>query len=149
MPISYPDLTQRPPRSPRVRLGGFVILPRMLDKGRATIGGKNGEFHYNCPLDQHFIKFVGIDPDKLRKQLENGKGDGEILDWIHENAALKRSPVDIASWSAYQEQRVSTDLESRKFFNEYHSKMAPKRQDVGTWFDLLDVDDFVTFGGIA
>ena len=31
-----PDLTQRPPRSPRVRLGGFVILPRMLDKGRAT-----------------------------------------------------------------------------------------------------------------
>ncbi len=35
-----PDLTQRPPRSPRVRLGGYVILPRMLDKGRATINGK-------------------------------------------------------------------------------------------------------------
>ncbi len=34
--ISAPDLTQRPPRSPRVRLGGLVLLPRMLDKGRAA-----------------------------------------------------------------------------------------------------------------
>ena len=39
-----PDLTQRPPAAHRVRLGGYVILPRMLDKGRATIAGKNGEF---------------------------------------------------------------------------------------------------------
>ena len=49
------DLTQRPPRSPRVRLGGYVILPRMLDKGRATINNKAGEYHFNCPLDQRFL----------------------------------------------------------------------------------------------
>src|ERR1035437_9387261 len=36
------DLTKQAPRSPRVRLGGFVILPRCLDKGRATING-NGK----------------------------------------------------------------------------------------------------------
>ncbi len=41
-----PDLTQRPPRSPRVRLGGYVILPRMLDKGRAALAGKLGEYHF-------------------------------------------------------------------------------------------------------
>jgi len=34
------DLTQRPPRSPRLTLGGYVILPRMLDKGRAQLAGK-------------------------------------------------------------------------------------------------------------
>jgi hypothetical protein len=32
-PIAPIDLTQRPPRSMRVRLGGFVLLPRILDKG--------------------------------------------------------------------------------------------------------------------
>ena len=32
-----PNLTQRPPRSPRVRLGGYVVLARILDKGRAEI----------------------------------------------------------------------------------------------------------------
>ena len=34
------DLTQRPPRSPRVRLGGYAILARCLDKGRATLAGE-------------------------------------------------------------------------------------------------------------
>ncbi len=50
--LNAPDLTQRPPRSPRQRLGGYAILPRMLDKGRATIAGKQGEYHFNCPLDR-------------------------------------------------------------------------------------------------
>jgi len=67
MTIQAPDLTKQPPRSPRVRLGGYAILPRMLDKGRATLVGKNGEYHYACPNDQHFLRFVGIDPDALKQ----------------------------------------------------------------------------------
>ena len=147
MNIHAPDLTQRAPRSPRVRLGGFVILPRMLDKGRAKIMGKAGEFNFNCPLDQHFVKFAGIDVLQVKKQLARGKGDGEILDWIQVHAKKKRSAIEIAAWSAAQEQRGPTDLETRKFFNEYQAKLAPKRKDVSAWFDLLDIDDFVTFGG--
>jgi hypothetical protein len=149
MKIHAPDLNQRPPRSPRVRLGGFAILPRMLDKGRATIAGKAGEYHFNCPLDQQFLGFAGIDALQLKRQLARGKSDGEMLDWIQAHAKKKRSPVEIAAWTAAQEQRGATDLESRKFFNEYHAKIAPKRKDVGTWFDILDIDDFVTFGGKA
>jgi len=149
MNIHASDLSQRPPRNPRVRLGGFVILPRMLDKGRATIAGRAGEFHFNCPLDQRFLSFVKIDPMQLKKQLARGKGDGEMLDWIQAQAKIKRSAVEIAAWSAWQEQRVPTDLESREFFHQLHSNLAPKREDVGTWFDILDIDDFVTFGGKA
>jgi hypothetical protein len=147
MPIQGPDLTKRAPRSPRVRLGGYVILSRMLDKGRATVAGTNGEFHYNCPLDQQFVAFVGIDAEQLKAQLAQGRGDGEILDWIAANAKNKRSPSEIAAWSAFQDQRVPTDLETRQYFNESHAEMAPNRKDVATWFDLLDIDDFVTFGG--
>ena len=44
MPASPNDLTQRPPRSARVRLGGYAILPRCLDKGRATVNGKNRKY---------------------------------------------------------------------------------------------------------
>ena len=147
--INAPDLTQRPPRSPRVRLGGYCILPRMLDKGRATINGKNGEFHYNCPLDEHFLKFAGIDPDKLREQLAAGKSDGEILKWVNENSTTKPDFLEIAAWSAHQDQRAPMDVESRKFFNEYHEKLASHREDVGSWFDVLDIDDFVSYGGKA
>ena len=142
-----PDLTQHPPRSPRVRLGGYVILARMLDKGRATLAGKNGEYHYACPLDQQFLEFAGIDPDKLKKEL--GKGDGAILEWIQKNAKHKHNDAEIAAWSAFAEQRVPKDVETRAYFNEQVSKIAPKREDIATFFDWLDLDDYVSFGGKA
>jgi hypothetical protein len=149
MPTPAPDLTQRPPRSPRVRLGGYVILPRTLDKGRALIAGKSGEFNYNCPLDERFLSFAGVDPEKLKEQLAQGKGDGEILEWIEANAQHPKTPEAIAAWSRFQEQRAPSDVESRQFFQDYQTKTAPQRKDVATWFDMLDIDDHVTFGGKA
>lgn len=144
-----PDLTQRPPRSARVRLGGYVILPRMLDKGRATLAGKHGEYHYNCPMDQRFLEFAGINAEALKKQLASGKGDTEILAWIQKNAKHKRTESEIAAWSALAEQRAPADTESREYFQGLHAKTAPKREDIVTWFDLLDVDDHVSYGGQA
>lgn len=149
MATNEPDLTKQPPRSPRVRLGGYVILPRILDKGRAVLAGKNGDYKYACPLDQRFLDFTGVDPKALMKQLAKGKGDGEILEWIQANAKFKRTDSEIAAWSAMGEQRVPSDPESREFFNGLHTKTAPKRADIATWFDLLDVDDYVSFGGKA
>jgi len=132
-----------------MRLGGYATLPRMLDKGRATIAGRNGEYNYACPLDQRFLEFTGIDPEALKKELARGKGDGEILVWIQANAKHKHTEPEIAAWSAYVEQRAPADAESRAHFNEMHVKIAPKRQDIVTWFDLLDLDDYVSFGGKA
>src|ERR1700677_2807447 len=37
------DLSKEPPRSPRVRMGGYSILVRMIDKGRAALNGTVGE----------------------------------------------------------------------------------------------------------
>jgi len=145
--MNAPDLTQRPPRSLRVRLGGYALLPRMLDKGRATIAGKNGEYHYACPLDQRALEFLGINADALKEQLASGKGDGEILAWIESNKTERHTPWEIAQWSTFQEQRVPTDVESRGFFHGIHSNVAPNREDVATWADLLDLDDFASFGG--
>jgi len=126
-----------------------VILPRLLDKGRATIAGKNGEYNYACPLDQRFLEFAGVDPAALKKELAAGKGDGEILQWIEKHAKHKHTEPEIAMWSDFAERRVPGDAESREFFNELHQKSAPKREDIRTWFDLLDVDDYVSFGGKA
>jgi len=147
MAITSPDLTKQSPRSPRVRLGGYVILPRMLDKGRATINGRNGDYHYACPLDQRLLDFAGIDPEALKKQLADGKGDWEILEWFNANSKTKPSQPEILAWSAVQERRVPADPESRAYFNALHSKAAPHREAIETWFDLLDLDDYVSFGG--
>ena len=103
------DLTQRPPRSFRVRLGSYVILARMLDKGRATLAKKNGEYNYNSGTDQHLVRFLGFDPEALLKELAAATGDGEILAWV-----------------------------------QSHSKT---REDVKTWFDAIELDDYASFGG--
>jgi hypothetical protein len=147
MPLNTPDLTKFPPRSPRVRLGGYVILPRCLDKGRATVAGKQGEYHYACPLDQRFLEFAGIDPEALKKEL--GKSDGEILEWINANAKNKKTMPEILAWSCWQENLAPNNPEGREFFNGLHKNAAPKRTDIANWFDVLDVDDFVSFGGKA
>ena len=143
------DLTQRPPRSPRVRLGGYAVLPRILDKCRALVIGKQGEYKYACPLDQGWMEFVGISADALKKQVAAGKSDSEILAWINKNSKNKPCPIQIAAWTAFAEQRGPLDLESRQYFNDLLAQVGPKREDVGTWFDLLDVDDYVSFGGQA
>lgn len=141
------DLTQRPPRSPRVTLGGYVILPRMLDKGRAQLAGAAGEYHYNCSLDQRFVSFAGLNADDILRLLKEGKSDSEVLAWIREHG--KRSDFEIASWTQFQLQRGPSDNDSREFLNSTVEKLAPNRDDVQTFFDLLDLDDFVSFGGAA
>lgn len=142
-----PDLTKQAPRSPRVRLGGYVILPRMLDKGRALLAGKNGEYSYACPLDERFLEFAGIDARQLKKELAAGKGDGDILKWINAHAKNKPTPPEIEAWSTWQERRSPDNPDSREYFNELHKQAAPKRTDIVSWFDLLDADDFGSFGG--
>lgn len=144
------DLTSRPPRSLRVRLGRYAILPRMLDKCRATIAGTNGEYHYNCPVDQHFLRFTGIDAEELKTEVATGKGDGEILEWIEANAKHPREQWEIAQWSHFHETRgVDSDTETLAWFAESVGKLTTTREDVRTLADFLDLDDFVTFGGKA
>ena len=148
--IPAPDLTQRPPRSPRTRLGGYALLPRMLDKGRATLAGKNGEYHYDCPLDQHIINYLGIDAKELLAKLKEGKGDGEILEWINANAKNQRTPWEIQQWSDFQDRRgPDSDAETLQLFAGYVAKLTTTREDLRTWADVLDLDDYCSFGGKA
>ena len=144
------DLTQRAPRSARIRLGGYAALPRMLDKGRATIIGKNGEYHFDCPLDQRVLSFLGIEAAALKEQLAADKGDGEILEWINANAKNKRTEWEIEQWSNFMDKRgPDSDADTLGFFATMIGKITKTREDIHTWADALDLDDYVSFGGKA
>ena len=150
MNFSSPDLTQHPPRSARVRLGGYVLLPRMIDKCRAELAGKNGPYHYNCPLDKRFLEFAGVDADAFKAEVAKGKGDGELLLWIEENQKFKRSDWEIAQWSAFRESVAPGDNDSREFVSKSIAEAGlAHREDLATWFEWLDADDFASYGGKA
>ena len=144
------DLTQRPPRSFRVRLGNYVVLARMLDKGRATLAGKNGEYEYNSSTDQRLVQFLGFDPDALLKELATGKGDGEMLEWVQAHSKTPRAPWEIGPWSAFMEKRgLDGDAETLAIFAGYLGKLSKTREDVKTLFEFGELDDYVSFGGKA
>ena len=133
-----------------MRLGGYVILARILDKGRAEIAGTAGEYKYNNPMDHHWFRFTGITAEALKAELATGKGDGEMLAWIEENAPHKR-PRGKSSNGAPIRTNAARTATSRhcEFFTKRVGDISKTREDVKTWFDYLDLDDHVTFGGKA
>ena len=146
---STPDFTQHPPRSPRVRLGSFVHLPRLLDKARASAAGKLGEFIYPCPLDKRFFAFTGIDPDAFLAAVKSGKGDVEMLAWVNEHTKPQRTPWEIEAWSSWLENLGPGDVKRHAGISEDIARLSPGRDDIRTNFDRLDLDDYISFGGRA
>jgi len=149
-PIPVTDLTQRPPRGFRVRLGGLVILARMLDKGRATLAGKNGDYEYLTSIDEHLVRFLEFDPEALLKELSTGKGDWEILQWIKSNSKRPRQPWEIEAFSSFMDRyEPDSDPETLAVFQGYFKNFPDGRGDLKTWFDVLELDDYVSYGGKA
>ncbi len=142
---SNPDLTQHPPRSVRVRLGGYAHLPRLLDKARAAISGKNAGYHYNCPLDRQFFNFTGIDHEKFLAEVKQGRSDTEMIAWVRANTP--RLPNEIYAWSQWLEQHGPGGAGGHEWMAESIKANAGDRDDIRSFADLLDLDDYVSFGG--
>ena len=141
------NLTQRPPRSPRVRLGGYTILPRILDKARASLAGTLGDYKFNNPLDNVLFGFAGVTAEAFLAQVKTGAGDFELLQWF--NAQTRKSPHEIAVWSAWTETFVENDVETREWLAGRIKEMDARRTDIASLFDYLDFDDCLSFGGQA
>lgn len=148
-PTTVPDLTQRAPRSPRVRLGGYAMLPRVLDKARASLAGKAGDYKYGNPMDQHFFGFTGIAPEALLAQVGSGASDWDLLLWVDAHAKPKRAPHEIRAWSTWLETMPIGDAEDLGWFAAQVQRLNPVRTDLHTIMDYLDADDHVSFGGRA
>src|SRR2546426_4064654 len=110
-----PDLRKNFPRSPHDDLGGYVLLPRIIDKCRALLAGTVGEYKYNCPLDEQFFDFSGIDADKLKAEVAKGRSDAELLAWVQKKAD-KHSESQIACWSFEMRIRGPLLAEQKAYF---------------------------------
>lgn len=145
------NLQERPPRSPRVRLGGFAHLPRLIDKARAAKSDTLGVYEYGSSslLDRQFFEFTGIDPEAFRQQVASASGDLDVLNWVQAHTARPLPPHEIAAWSHWIETVPGLSAEARAWFAEFSACLNPPRPDIGTLFEYLDVDDYVRFGGRA
>ena len=141
--ISGKDLTKEAPRSPRIRVGGYAILGRTIDKCRALVAGNIGEYHFNCPLDNMLFGFKGVKGEDFKAQIEQGAGDQEMIDWLNQRGE-KKTAAEIRHWA---EEVESSSLynrpEKREFFSEQVKKLGLQPEKTTT-FDWLEVDDETT-----
>lgn len=119
----------------------------MLDKARAHAAGKCGDYQYNCPLDEHFFEFTGIGHDAFLAEVKTAKTDVEMLEWIR--ARVHRQNPEICAWSAWFEQHGPGGGEGHEWFAEVLKTNHSARDDIRSFCDLLDFDDYVSFGGKA
>ncbi len=114
------DLTKSFPRSPRDKLGGIVWLPRLIDKARADLAGTLGEYKFNCPLDQGFFKFFGIEAGAFKEAVKAAPDDNAVLKWVISNTS--RTPPEIDE------------------FNTTLAKQGPGGNSP-TWFARIDQEE--------
>lgn len=136
------DLTREFPRSPRERLGDYIIAARTLDKCRAVLNDSAGEYHYDCPLDKIFFEFTGIDEEAFKAQVASGADDTAMTDWIQENAK-SRERIEVIRWNnKYRTLRLSEmPDELQEFLEDYIPKYLPSDRVVYSWFDVYDIEE--------
>jgi hypothetical protein len=138
------DLSKESARSPRLRTGGYAILARMADKGRAAIAGTAGEYHFDCPVDNLLFKFKGVSGADVKPVLESAATDEQIAEWLDKHG-IPKTPEEIEKWSDEMEHaRPYDDPEHREWFSDACKEVGidPK---TSTLFDYLEADDRVSF----
>jgi hypothetical protein len=134
------DLTKEAPRSPKERLGGYVILARTLDKCRALLWGNIGEYHFDCPLDNMLFGWKGINADEFKAAVENGASDQEIAEWVNSHGEQK-SQEEVQAWS--DQMMAANPYENPEKRDWFVEQVSVYQLDPATTtlFDWLDVDD--------
>lgn len=148
-PIANRDLTKEAPHSPHVRIGGFAILSRTVDKCRASLTGKLGDFHYDCPLDNLLFGFKGVNGAQFKAAVAAAENYEHVANWL-KDAGTPKSPEEIEAWSDKTETIKVKDVPSmkdpkrRKALDESCEKLGLDVETV-TLFDWLDADDAASF----
>jgi hypothetical protein len=147
-PIIDRDLTKQAPHSPRERLAGFAIADRTTDKCRASITGKLGEYHYDCPLDNMLFSFKGINGAQFKTAVQSAKNYEDIGVWLQANGT-KKTAAEIRTWSDEVEAgSPMKNPEKRAFFIGECNKLGLDPEKSST-FDWLEADDRASFKNMA
>ena len=146
-PIENKDLTKQAPHSPRERFGDFAIIGRTVDKCRASIAGKLGEYHYDCPLDNQLFGFKGVTGAQFKAAVASASSYEEVAEWLKNNGKRKTAQ-EITAWSDKAE---ALKLEDCSALQDHKPEVVKSCEQLGldfdsaTLFEWLEADDAASF----
>lgn len=130
------------PRSPYERLGGFVHLPRLIDKAKLHRKGLlNGYNYKTVGFDKHLLAFLKLNPDEFEEAANRLDDDTAILSWITERAT-PHSAAEVEHWNEVMISRhPDSAVKKARFLHFLKEAGGEGRQDIGTYFDLIEFDE--------
>lgn len=133
---------KRLPRSPYDRLGGYVHLPRLIDKAKLHRQGLLDGYNYKTVgFDKHLLAFLKLNPDAFEEAANRLEDDGAILRWVEENGA-RHSEEEIREWNQAMISRHPDNAEKKaRFLHFLKEAGGEKRTDIRTYFDLIEFDE--------
>jgi hypothetical protein len=139
-------MSSPPLRSPRDTLGGYVILPRLIDKVHLHARGElPREYQANLlkvglALDGRFLAFTNLDGEQFRQVILSAGSDEAVLAWVEQHAH-PHSMEERREWAAQLDAYRSTAEVAeyrRRVYPELAAKVDVKMLSV---FDLIDMDE--------
>jgi Domain of unknown function (DUF5069) len=130
------------PRSPYEKLGGYVHLPRLIDKARLHRKGLlNGYNYKTVGFDKHLLAFLELNPDDFEEVANRHRDDHLVLAWVQQNGA-KHSSEAIEQWNqAMISRHPDTAAKKARFLYFLKEAGGDGRSDIKTYFDLIEFDE--------
>lgn len=133
------DLTREYPRGPREQLDGMMLLPRAIDKARAQLENKLGEYiYYGCRFNLRLFNTLGVTEDEFLDAVRRSPDDAAVLEWIRDYVRPEPDKIEkMHQWVLHNE---PTADERQEFCDELE-KIDPGNDYVNTWTDLVDLEE--------
>src|ERR1043165_6667586 len=132
------------PRSCRESMGGWIHLPRYIDKIRLHLAGKlhaDYQPNFGKGFDERWLKAAGVTHEQMVEVVRNSITDGQVADWVRQNVkrpdAEKRAHAEgMLNYPAPGDAAMEERLRLRKA----NAGMG-NRDDIRTFVDFIDADE--------
>jgi hypothetical protein len=115
-----------------------------MDKCRAKLAGKLGEYHYDCPLDNQLFSFKGITGEQFTAAVTAATNSEDVGVWL-QTSGTPKTAVEIKAWSDGMEAAsMYKDPKRQAYFIEKCKKVGINPETSST-FDWLEADDRASF----
>ena len=130
------------PRSPYDKLGGYVHLPRLIDKARLHRQGLLQGYNYKTyGFDRHLLAFLGVVGDEFEAAVDRLASDEQVLRWLR-SQGVSHTAAEIEAWNQAMVSKRPDSPEKQERFSQILRQVGGSENcGVHTYFDLIDFEE--------
>ena len=133
------NLRGAPPRSPRERLADLMMLPRTIDKARASlVGGDPGPYFITPGLSAWLLRKLRFSEDEFIKLVRDAGSEEQLAEIVAARATEGR----IEHLNGFMESFKVADVAEDHNFEKLYGRCAPDELVI----DVMARDDAKMFG---